>query len=385
MGLNRGRSLAQTFAGLPQVEIRYVCDADQERIAACVKDLESGGGSPPTGVTDFRRILDDPEVNALVCAAPNHWHGPATILACQAGKHVYVEKPCSHNPWEGEAMVAVAHRQQRVVQLGTQRRSSAGTQLAIARLHAGAIGKPYLAHAVYFSARGSIGVGKPAAVPGRLDYELWQGPAPRQPYVDNLVHYNWHWRWHWGNGELGNNGIHTLDLCRWGLNVTYPNRVTSSGGRYAYQDDQQTPDTQTVAFEFPEGQAITWQGLSCNGHGSGFVAFYGTEGTLELQENGNFRVFNRRDELQEEHQGSTSGGLEHAANFLLAVRAQDRAKLNAEITEGHRSTLLCHLGNIAQRAGVVLNCDPATGQIRDNDLAQTHWRRDYAPGWEPQV
>ncbi|MCA9149697.1 MAG: Gfo/Idh/MocA family oxidoreductase, partial [Planctomycetales bacterium] len=243
MGLNRGLALTRLFAAQPNVEIRYLCDADQDRIAAGVAALKSRSPNQAKveGVQDFRRILDDQTVDVLVCAAPNHWHAPATILACQSGKHVYVEKPCSHNPWEGEAMVRAARTHGRVVQLGTQRRSSPGTQLAIQRLHDGAIGKVYLAEAVYRSARGSIGIGQSADVPERLDYDIWQGPAPRKPYIDNLVHYNWHWRWHWGNGELGNNGIHTLDLCRWGLGVVAPQRVVSSGGRYAFQDDQETP------------------------------------------------------------------------------------------------------------------------------------------------
>jgi predicted dehydrogenase len=385
MGLSRGRALAQQFARQTNVELRYVCDADQLRVDACLAALKEANLSTGQGVQDFRRILDDPQVDALVCAAPNHWHAPATILACQAGKHVYVEKPCSHNPWEGEAMVDVAGRHGRVVQLGTQRRSSPGTRLAMQRLHAGAIGRVYLARAWYTSLRGSIGRGKPAAVPASLDYELWQGPAPRRDYLDNVVHYNWHWRWHWGNGELGNNGIHSLDLCRWGLDVTYPSRVTSSGGRYAYDDDQETPDTQTVAFEFDSQQAITWQGTSCNRHGDGFVSFYGTEGTLELDENGSFRVYDRNDKLQEQQAGNDGGEARHVANFLDAVRSSDATVLNAHIREGHRSTLLCHLGNIAQRVSRELHCDPSDGKIRDDDQAMQLWRREYAPAWEPRV
>jgi predicted dehydrogenase len=385
MGLSRGRALAQSFARQTNVEVRYLCDADKQRVAAAQEVVRETASAEAQGITDFRKMLDDPELDVLVCAAPNHWHAPATILACQAGKHVYVEKPCSHNPWEGEAMVRVAREHNKVVQLGTQRRSSPGTQRAMQLLHEGAIGRVYLSRAYYNSARGSIGHGKQAAVPEHLDYELWQGPAPRVPYTDNVVHYNWHWRWHWGNGELGNNGVHTLDLCRWGLNVTYPTRVVSSGGRYAYQDDQETPDTHTVAFEFPENCAITWQGLSCNRHGSSFVEFYGTDGALELESNGNFRVFDRRDGLQEEYQQSNLGDVEHIANFLAAVRQGDPSILHAEILEGHRSTLLCHLGNISQRVGRALDCDPENGHIQGDEVASSFWKRDYESGWEPQV
>lgn len=385
MGLSRGRALASQFARQPNVEVRYVCDADAQRVSAGMEAVAETASAKAKGIVDFRTMLDDPELDALVCAAPNHWHAPATILACQAGKHVYVEKPCSHNPWEGEAMVAAARKFQRAVQLGTQRRSSPGTQLAMKRLHDGAIGKVYLARAYYNSARGSIGRGKPAAVPESLDYELWQGPAPRRPYLDNVVHYNWHWRWHWGNGELGNNGIHTLDLCRWGLQVTYPTRVTSSGGRYAYDDDQETPDTHTVGFEFPEGCAITWQGLSCNSHGSKFIEFYGTDGSLELESGGRFRLYDRRNELQEEHASSNVGDADHVANFLSAIRQNDPTLLHAEILDGHRSTLLSHLGNIAHRVGRTLNCDRQNGHIQDDAAAAALWKREYESGWEPNV
>ncbi len=386
MGLSRGRALVQQFGRQANVEIRYVCDADQQRIDACLAAMREGNLATGQGVQDFRRILDDDQVDALICAAPNHWHAPATILACQAGKHVYVEKPCSHNPWEGEAMIQVARQHAKVVQLGTQRRSSDGTRIAMERLHSGAIGRTYLARAWYNSLRGSIGRGKPAAVPATLDYDIWQGPAPRREYLDNVVHYNWHWRWHWGNGELGNNGIHSLDLCRWGLDVTYPKRVTSSGGRYAFDDDQETPDTQTVAFDFNGEKSITWEGLSCNRHGDRFVNFYGTEGSLELDENGDFRIYDRNDKLQEEHLGSSSGEAEHVANFLQAVRANNSDLLNAEILQGHRSTLLCHLGNIAQRVNRALDCDDAeNGRILNDAQARQLWKREYATGWEPTV
>jgi predicted dehydrogenase len=219
----------------------------------------------------------------LICAAPNHWHAPSTILACSANKHVYVEKPCCHNPREGELMIEAARKHNRAVQMGSQRRSGPGTIQAIKALHEGVIGRVYLARSWYNNRRGPIGKGKPTAAPKHLEYDLWQGPAPRVPYMDNRVHYNWHWFWHWGNGELGNNGIHTLDLCRWGLAVDYPIRVTSSGNRYHWNDDQQTPDTHTVCFEFKGKKQISWQGKSCNRHRGSFVTFYGTDGTLDLR------------------------------------------------------------------------------------------------------
>ncbi|HAY78821.1 MAG TPA: dehydrogenase [Planctomycetaceae bacterium] len=386
MGMSRGRSLATGFAKLPNVEVAYCCDIDQDRAASAAAQVSQLGTiSKPKAIEDFRNMLDDPRVDALVCAAPNHWHAPATIMACNAGKHVYVEKPCSHNPQEGEWMVEAARKHNRCVQMGSQRRSGAQTQQAIKKLHDGAIGKLYLSKAWYNNARGSIGTGKPAAVPANQNYELWQGPAPRRDYVDNLVHYNWHWRWHWGNGELGNNGIHTLDLCRWGMDVEFPTRVTSSGGRYCYEDDQETPDTHSVAFEFNGDKQITWEGLSCHRHGGGFVAFYGTEGALILDSNGTHQIYDARDKLVEEVKGVSRGDTEHLANFVQAIRTKDHSILNAEIEKGHRSTMLCHLGNISHRTGRALNCNPTNGHILNDADAAKLWRRDYEKGWEPKV
>jgi len=385
MGLSRGRSLCVSFAKQPNVELKYVCDVDSNRADECAKLVNGAVGKTPQTTGDFRKILDDPEIDALVCAAPNHWHAPATILACQAGKHVYVEKPCSHNPHEGELMVQAARKHNRAVQVGTQRRSGSGMAEAMKKLHDGAIGKVYLVRSWYNSMRGTIGVGKPADPPEYLNYDLWQGPAPRTPYQDNVVHYNWHWRWHWGNGELGNNGVHTLDLCRWGLNVDFPTRVTSAGGRYRYDDDQQTPDTQTVSYEFDNGAMINWEGLSCNKHRLGFVVFYGENGALELDSNGGHTIFDRNDKEIEKTPASSRGDIEHIDNFLTAIRAEKPLSLNAEIAEGHKSTLLCHLGNIAQRTGRSLECDASNGHILHDPEAMKLWQREYEKGWEPKV
>ncbi len=387
-GLSRGRELALGFARQPGVVVKYLCDVDKNRLAAAAKAMEAAlGNAPPKQVTDFRRILDDKEVDALVCATPNHWHGPATILACSAGKHVYVEKPCSHNPREGELMIEAARKYRRAVQVGTQRRSSPGTMEAMEQLHEGVIGHLYHARCWYYNLRPSIGHAEPEEPPPWLDYELWQGPAPRRPYKKNVVHYNWHWFWHWGNGELGNNGVHTLDLCRWGLAVDFPIRVVSAGGRYRYDDDQETPDTHTVAFEFEGKRMIQWEGLSCNRNmqASECARFYGEAGALGLESSGNYTIYDNRDKVVKRRTGSTVGEREHIANFLAAIRSDEPLALNAEIAAGHKSTLLCHLGNIAQRTGRTLNCDPANGHIRDDPAAMRLWSRDYAPGWEPEV
>ena len=384
MGLQRGRSLVGSFARTPNVEVAYLCDVDSGRLASCAKKHESDSGKAAKRVDDFRRILDDASVDVLVCAAPNHWHAPATILGCDSNKHVYVEKPCSHNPNEGELMVQAARKHNRCVQMGTQRRSSDAWIKAIKLLHGGAIGRPYLARAWYNSLRGSLGKDKFIEVPRHLNYDLWQGPAPRKPYSPSVVHYNWHWRWHWGNGELGNNGVHTLDLCRWGLNVDYPSLVTSEGGRYAFDDVQETPDTHTVNFSFGD-RSISWMGLSCNRHSNGFVTFYGTEGTMEVESSGAARIYDRSDKLAAEHPASGDPQSNHVENFVEAIRNDDSSRLNSEIEIGHKSTMLCHLGNISHRAGRSLHCDTTDGRIQSDAEAMKLWKRDYEAGWEPKV
>jgi len=258
MGVNsRGKALSGTFARQENVDIIYVCDVDSRAEAACSDSIEKLGRKRPAACSDFRKALDDKAVDALVIAAPDHWHAPAAILASKAGKHVYLEKPCSHNPAEGELLVAAADKYGIVMQMGNQRRSFPNVAAGIAELKSGIIGRPYYAKTWYTNNRLSIGTGKEVPVPSWLDYELWQGPAPRKPYRDNLIHYNWHWFWHWGTGEALNNGTHFVDLARWGLGVDFPVKVSSSGGRYAYNDDWETPDTQLISMEFENKSIMT--------------------------------------------------------------------------------------------------------------------------------
>lgn len=394
MGMNRGMEVAAALEKQPGVVIKYVCDVDSKRADEAKARLERSGKQRPQAIADFRRILDDKEVDALFCEVPNHWHAPATILACDAGKHVYVEKPCSHNPWEGEQMIAAARKHKRAVQMGVQRRSTPGVMDAMAKLHAGVIGNAYCARSWYNNNRPSVGIGKRTAPPATLDYDLWQGPAPRVPYYDNRIHYNWHWFWHWGNGELGNNGVHSLDLCRWGLNVEFPTAVVSSGGRYRYNDDQETPDTHIATYEFSNGKQITWQGLSCNKHADSpaFVSFYGEKGTLSLGQFGDYKIYDADDRLIEKHADNASDGgpwlaidTYRTAHFIKAIRNGDHFGLSAQIEKGHRSTLLCHLGNIAYRTQQTLQCNPENGHILDDDMAMSFWQREYEPGWKPVV
>jgi predicted dehydrogenase len=387
MGVSRGAALAQIYASLPDVEVKYVCDTDKNRLNLFRETLAGKVNYEVKAVTDFRNILDDADVDALVCAAPNHWHAPASILACSAGKHAYVEKPCCHNPREGELLIEAARKNNRCVQMGNQRRSGAKLAEAMKLLHEGTIGRVYYSRSWYAATRGSIGTGTPAEVPPHIDYELWQGPAPRQPYTSNRLHYNWHWNWVYGNGELGNNGIHSIDLSRWGLGVDYPTRVVSSGGRYVFNDDQTTADTHVVSFEFPDEKQIVWECLSCNRYGmdgSGFGAtFHGEKGTLKMHEWG-YKIFD--DKNKEIASVDGADGLKaHIENFITAIRANDPKLLNSDIEEGHKSTLLCHLGNIAHRTGDSLKCDPTNGHVLNNEAAMTLWTREYEPGWEPRV
>ncbi|HLU47997.1 MAG TPA: Gfo/Idh/MocA family oxidoreductase, partial [Planctomycetota bacterium] len=287
MGTNgRGTSLAKSFARANGSEVAYICDVDRRAIDKATRAIVDDQERRPEGVADFRRILDDRSVDALVVAAPNHWHAPATILACAAGKHVYVEKPCSHTPREGELMVEASRKHSRVVQMGNQRRSYPFVIEAMEQLRGGVIGRVYHARSGYRNTRQSIGQGKTAEVPDWLDFDLWQGPAPRRPYKDNVVHYNWHWFWHWGSGEIGNNGVHMIDLCRWGLGVDYPSRVGSAGGRFRFNDDQETPDTHVVTFQFENETTIIWEGLSCSRYGNEGTVFHGEKGTLVLTDAG---------------------------------------------------------------------------------------------------
>lgn len=399
MGTNsRGLALAQMFAKNPDVVVACICDVDSNVVDKTLAEVEKITGKKPRGTGDIRTMLEMSDIDALVVAAPDHWHAPAAIMGTRAGKHVYLEKPCSHSPAEGELLVQAAQKYNKLVQLGTQRRSFPVIMEGIQALHEGVIGKVYFARGWYSNNRKPIGRGNPMAPPSNLDYELWQGPAPRRVYKDNLIHYNWHWFWNWGTGEALNNGTHEIDLMRWGLQVDYPNKVVSSGGRYAYQDDWETPDTQTITLEFPNNTAITWEGRSCNdfeewGSGRG-VVFYGEKGTMLTTGGDEYKIFEIgtgkllkhakpssqiKDETNTMGMGEVLDGM-HITNFVKAV--QEKEKLNAPILEGHKSTLLPQLGNIAIRSGSTLNCDPSNGHIIGNEAAARYWSREYEPGWE---
>ncbi|HEK20751.1 MULTISPECIES: Gfo/Idh/MocA family protein [unclassified Mucilaginibacter] len=400
MGVNsRGAFLAQKFAGLNDVEIGYICDVDSNAMNKCIAEIEKITGKRPKGITDVRQLLEKKDLDALVIAAPDHWHAPATILACQAGKHVYVEKPCSHNPHEGELAIQAAAKYNRLVQMGSQRRSFSNVQKMVQELHSGIIGRAYFARGWYVNNRKSIGIGKAAPIPANLNYDLWQGYAPRRPYKDNLIHYNWHWFWHWGTGEALNNGTHEIDVMRWGLGADFPNRVTSGGGRFAFKDDWETPDTQTIVVNFPNDTSLSWEGRSCNpfnseGVGRG-VVFYGDHGTINYGGGNGYQVFDMENKLVKEVKDETPVDASnkvsptemldrvHLQNFVNAIRGDEQ--LNQTIINGHRSTLVPQLGNIAQRVGRVLNIDPKNGHILHDAEAAKLWSREYQPGWDLKV
>jgi predicted dehydrogenase len=383
-GEGRGTHLAHTLTTLPGVEVAYVCDVDSIHLGKAVDSVGRKQGKAPQGVKDFRHILDDKSIDAIVIATPDHWHAPAAILACAAGKHVYVEKPCCHNPREGQWLLEAARKHDRHVQHGTQRRSWPGVIEAIAKLREGAIGRVIEAKTWYFNNRPTIGHGKSADVPSTLDWDLWQGPAPRRPFRDNFVPYTWHWFWHWGTGEAGNNGVHFLDVARWGLGVDQPIRVTSGGGKYRYDDDQETPDTQNISLDFDGRKTLTWANRSWAAQTpldpAYDIAFYGEQGSL-LVKGGGYTIHDLKG--KEVFRLSKKGDdAIHLQNFISAVRGQ--GKLNAEIAEGVSSAMLCHLGNIAYRTGHTLHLD-ATGSVLNDPDASNLWGREYQHGWEPKI
>jgi predicted dehydrogenase len=402
IGLNgRGGSMAKTFAAQKGLEIACVCDVDSRTIPKALKAIaEAGQANEPRSEGDCRKLLADKSIDAIYIATPDHWHAPLTIMGCQAGKHVYVEKPLSHNPHEGELAVAAARKYNRVVQMGAQRRSAPVLTQGIEQLHKGIIGRVYFAKAWYTNNRKSNFL-KPGTVPAELNYDLWQGPAPRVPYQDGLIHYNWHWFWNWGTGEALNNGTHEVDVARWGLQADFPTRVTSVGGRYQFKDDWQTPDTQVITMDFPDRKSLMWENRSSNGRkiegSERGVIFYGDNGSLDTGGD-SYRVYDldgkliseinstiKEDPLQGRNTTSPSLGMDslHVADFLDAIRNNRRP--NCDVETGYKSILGMQLGNIAWRVGRDLHIDPQNGHILHDSEAEKLWSRAYEPGWEPKI
>ncbi|MEP0710676.1 Gfo/Idh/MocA family oxidoreductase [Algoriphagus sp.] len=379
------------------VNLRYLCDAMESQMPKAAKNFAKHLDYTPKLEQNIMKVMDDKEVDTIVIATPDHWHAPGTWLALERGKHVYVEKPCSHNPHEGELLIALQKKYDKVVQMGNQQRSAPESREIIKAIHDGAIGKAFMAKAFYSNNRGAVPLPQVAPPPAGLDWDLFQGPAPRRDYTHDTWDYNWHWYgWDYGTAETGNNATHELDIARWALQVDYPSEVQVTADKRHFADDGWTMyDTMDATFKFGNGSVIQWDGKSRNsyktyGSDRGTI-IYGTEGSVYV-DRGGYKQFDR---AGKEVKSNLSGGNEagtalggggdmstiHIVNFFNAIRGIE--KQNSNIEEGAVSTLLCHLANISYRTGETLTCDPSNGHIKGSKAASALWTREYEKGWEP--
>ena len=399
IGVNgRGKGMASGLAKMPECEITYICDVDSRAMESCIAMIRDITGKSPKGETDLRKMVKAEDVDGVVIATPDHWHVPAAVLAMREGKHVYLEKPISHSPSENEIILEAAAKYGTVVQGGNQRRSWPNVVAAIEEIRAGNIGEVHFAKGWYTNARKSIGTGKVVPVPKWLDWELWQGPAPREDYRDNIIHYNWHWFRNWGTGEAMNNGMHFVDLIRWGLGVELPTHVDSIGDRYYYDDDCEYPDTQMIAFQFGDKAACHMECRSCNscpveGLHMG-VTFYGDKANLTISGGNTYVIRNHKGKVlkrvksdlnfEEGNLMNPSEALDayHFRNWFDAIRKG--TPLNAPLKEACLSTQLVQYASIAQQVGHSLEINPLSGKIIGADkTVRKLWKRKYEKGWEP--
>lgn len=395
---SRGKALLDGFFNSPNCAITHICDVDKRVLAETSQLLVNNNRAKPILQEDVRLTLENKDIDVLAIATPDHWHASASLMAMQAGKHVYVEKPCGHNPAEGEMLVAAQKKYNKVVQMGNQQRSSNETAELVKLLHDGHLGEVYKVYTWYANNRKSIGNGTAVQPQEWLNWDLWQGPAPRQEYRSNYVHYNWHWFWNWGTAESCNNAAHELDVARWIMQGEFPEKVDVDAARHFYSsDDWQMYDTMNAEFTFPGDKKIVWEGHSCNkalkwGRGRGILV-YATKGYVILDRSG-YEIYDLDNNLISESkvkQSNDSGDLMgggiltrmHVSNFVQTLRG--KATLQASpIDEGHKSTLMCHLANIAYRTNSNLVCDPSNGKPQSAE-AMKYWSRDYEPGWQPTV
>jgi predicted dehydrogenase len=382
----RGRDHLHEFLKRPDVRIAALCDVDQAALERAQSEVEKATGVRPKGYADMRGVFDDAGVDAVSMATPNHWHALGTIWAVQAGKDVYVEKPASHNVFEGRKMAESARKYGRIVQVGLQSRSTPHKQKAVELLRQSAIGKVYLAKGICYKRRRSIGHRADSATPPGVDWDRFLGPAPLRPFNELRFKYNWHWFWDTGNGDIGNNGVHQMDVARWGLGVCAPRRISSTGGKYVYDDDQETPNTQIATFDYGDKELILEvRGLPTGGE-AGMISpwgnlsatvFYGSDGYMTLDDDG-YRIY-RGEKLEStgEVRGDGDATAPHIANFLDAVRQRRPELLRAGIDEGAMSTDLCHFANISYRTGRLLNLDVAAGRFRGDPEANALLTREY--------
>jgi predicted dehydrogenase len=368
----------------------YLCDVMKHRRDDAAERFSGVLGYTPALENDVRKIFDDSDVDAVIIATPDHWHTPGTCYAVEAGKHVYVEKPGSHNPRENELMLGYQKKYGKVIQLGNQRRSARLVNQMIQEVHDGVIGEAYMVQTAYAARRGEVPVAEPASIPDGLDWDLFQGPAPRQEYKHDTWDYNWHWYgWTWGTAEAGNNAIHAVDLARWALQVDFPERVDVIAHKHHFPDDGWTMyDTMDASFKFPGGKVIRWDCKSRNGHntyGTQGPIIFGTEGSVKLS-GGEYTVYDRDGDLvkTESLEDETGGSINeaHVSNFMNGIRG--KAELNSPVEECLKSTLLCHLANISYRTGKGFDVNTSNGHIFDKE-AMKLWGREYEPGWEPEV
>lgn len=377
----QGNSHIRQYNNMANVEIAALCDVDESVLNQRLGEIEKVKGKKPAAFTDIRKLLEDKNIDAISVATPNHWHSLMGIWACQAGKHVYLEKPCSHTYWEGKQLVAAARKYNRIVQHGTNSRSGVALREAMQKLREGVIGEVYMARGLCYKWRDTIKKLPDGPVPPGVHYDLWLGPAPQRAFNPNRFHYNWHWNWDYGNGDIGNQGIHEMDIARWGLGVTLPTKVASMGGHYMFDDDQNTPNTQISSLEFNKDgkkkllvfEVRHWMTNPEGGVKVGNL-FYGSEGYMVIDGYTEYKTFLGKN--GEPGPARKEGG-NNWANFIEAVRNNKREQLNGEIEEGHLSSALVHLSNISYRVGRSLDFDPAKEMIVNDKEAQAMMRRQY--------
>ena len=389
---SRGRTHYREWANIPNVHVKTLCDVDERLFPERVKDLEERQGKAPKTEVDLRRVLEDKDIDAVSIATTDHWHALATIWACQAGKHVFVEKPTSHNIWEGRKTVEAARRYNRIVSVGMQNRSSTGVRKAIEFLHEGKLGDVYMAKGLCFKPRDSIGKKPDGPVPEGLQSDLWLGPAAWRPFNPNYVHYNWHWFWDFGCADIGNQGPHQMDIARWGMNQkVHPEKIKCVGDYFAFDSDQETPNTQLATYEYDDGKIIQFEvrGLYTNDEDDIKIGnlFFGSEGWMHLKGNDWKTYFGRKNEPGPYYSSKEAaadpsnlagaGGSSHFQNFIESVRSNDLMKCNADILEGHMSTVMCHLANISNRLGRELIFDSHSEKFVNDEIAEGYLSRDY--------
>jgi predicted dehydrogenase len=375
--------------------VAVLCDIDERLLPKAAADIEKISGKKPRTETAIRRVLEDKTIDAVSIATPNNWHSLATIWACQAGKDVYVEKPASYNIFEGRKMVEAARKYDRIVQTGSQNRSSATVRQAMDFLHSGKLGEVYMVKCIIYNPRESIGRGKIGPVPEGVHYDLWLGPAPWRPFNENRFHYNWHWFWDTGNGETGNNGPHYTDMARWALQkYEHPRKIQSMGGYFAFDSEQETPNTQVSVLEYADGKIVQCEvrGLYTNKDAEENMGllFFGSEGWMKLARGAWSTYLGRKDEPgpcsenfkaaigdYQPHNTRGDSASPHFANFIEAVRSRRREDLTSEVLEGHLSAAMCHLCNIAYRTGRTVEFDSDTETFVGDDAAQSLVSREY--------